>query len=621
MTTSSYISSFLIEPVVRQARRFSRPSTYGDDSWPNNAPSPPLDDLGILPEHGAILDDHEAAAIRVLEMSHHGGVGTRTSTDPRFPDGQMDPPSRTHLQDGLQPIDAGPGASSLEAQGTSEVPISSGTSAPHTTTRNDATMAAETPGSRSRRSTGPRMSRSSSDSQSQMLRNTSLPADDGQRALRKRIIEIREKDLPPSVKARLMHTLMTEAYASTQGGAHLSLLGRSQSPSSMASQDRPFTPSSFNSGSAFGVGPSSPRSPPFPGTLDNPYSLSPDDLTPTYAPKAASEDEKMEEPLDLEQPIEADGTSTHFVEPGTEPSPMRLGCQHYLRNVKLQCAACNRWYTCRFCHDEVEDHSLNRRETKNMLCMLCGTPQPAAESCAKCERRTAHYYCDICKLWDDDSEKSIYHCNDCGICRIGQGLGKDFYHCKIQIISEPSTEQPPPSRPPRVRNGSSLSPTISRHPSRGRAARAPVSTPYFPRSSSHHLRRPILFSSTSADAASTHLPFRLPRRTGRSASPVPRIIDNPAAEGTTRTRDFDANSESGESEVAFWGGDGLRDWYMGDSDDDDDDEDDEDYEEDEASGDGMIINPERIDSDEELEDDSEDEDSDEDDEMELIGHR
>jgi hypothetical protein len=44
-----------------------------------------------------------------------------------------------------------------------------------------------------------------------------------------------------------------------------------------------------------------------------------------------------------------------------------------------------------------------------------------------------------CKLWDDDPEKSIYHCNDCGICRIGQGLGKDFFHCKVGCFLSPSS--------------------------------------------------------------------------------------------------------------------------------------------------------------------------------------
>ncbi|KAF8474968.1 zinc-ribbon-domain-containing protein [Kalaharituber pfeilii] len=107
-----------------------------------------------------------------------------------------------------------------------------------------------------------------------------------------------------------------------------------------------------------------------------------------------------------------------------------LGCSHYKRGVKLQCSTCHRWHTCRFCHDEAEDHILIRRETKNMLCMHCGKAQPAQQDCRYCGVKSARYYCDKCKLWDDDPEKKIYHCDDCGICRIGAGLGKDFFHCK-----------------------------------------------------------------------------------------------------------------------------------------------------------------------------------------------
>lgn len=71
-----------------------------------------------------------------------------------------------------------------------------------------------------------------------------------------------------------------------------------------------------------------------------------------------------------------------------------------------------------------------RNETKTMLCMHCKAIQPAAHTCTSCNAQLAKYYCDICKLWDDDPSKPIYHCTDCGICRIGNGLDQDFFHCK-----------------------------------------------------------------------------------------------------------------------------------------------------------------------------------------------
>ena len=122
-----------------------------------------------------------------------------------------------------------------------------------------------------------------------------------------------------------------------------------------------------------------------------------------------------------------------------------LGCQHYRRGAKLQCSTCHHWATCRYCHDEHEDHKLIRyasmvlfrssypirKDTRNMICMHCATAQSAAQYCQNCHIRLARYYCDKCHLWDDSPTKSIYHCADCGICRVGEGLGKDFFHCKV----------------------------------------------------------------------------------------------------------------------------------------------------------------------------------------------
>ncbi|KAI8907637.1 zinc-ribbon-domain-containing protein [Powellomyces hirtus] len=109
-----------------------------------------------------------------------------------------------------------------------------------------------------------------------------------------------------------------------------------------------------------------------------------------------------------------------------------LGCRHYQRSAKLQAHCCGKWDTCRFCHDEVSDHNIVRNLITTMMCMYCATVQPAGQDCINeaCGRRVAKYYCKECKLWDSDPRKNIYHCHDCGICRIGKGLGIDYFHCK-----------------------------------------------------------------------------------------------------------------------------------------------------------------------------------------------
>lgn len=201
----------------------------------------------------------------------------------------------------------------------------------------------------------------------------------------------------------MVHNLMTERYN------HM----RPTSPSSFVSQDRPFTPTSNHS--VFSdIQISSPISAASETDPENPFSLRPGDTIPTHRPHP------QHDGTDHGEDEEEDSTE----------GDLTLGCQHYKRNVKVQCYECQRWYTCRHCHDTVEDHNLNRRRTQNMLCMVCGTPQKASDRCKKCHTEAACYYCDICKLWDNNSKKKIYHCEDCGICRKGEGLGKDFYHCK-----------------------------------------------------------------------------------------------------------------------------------------------------------------------------------------------
>lgn len=108
-----------------------------------------------------------------------------------------------------------------------------------------------------------------------------------------------------------------------------------------------------------------------------------------------------------------------------------LGCSHYQTNCKLECPECLKWYTCRFCHDaEVTDHKLKRNEVKHILCMRCNAPQfPETNYCVNCEEELANYFCRECVLYDNDPDKDIYHCDKCGICRLGLGLSMDYFHC------------------------------------------------------------------------------------------------------------------------------------------------------------------------------------------------
>ena len=47
------------------------------------------------------------------------------------------------------------------------------------------------------------------------------------------------------------------------------------------------------------------------------------------------------------------------------------------------------------------------------------------QTCAnkQCGKTLSKYYRGVCNLWDNDPTKKIYHCHDCGLCRIGEGLG------------------------------------------------------------------------------------------------------------------------------------------------------------------------------------------------------
>ncbi|PSR80276.1 zinc-ribbon-domain-containing protein [Coniella lustricola] len=240
--------------------------------------------------------------------------------------------------------------------------------------------------------------------------------------MRRKIQTIQSSTITLDQKRYLMQQVLTENYTKTRGVKYQFIPKNSDgsdSPSSPKSDLLP-APASTSYARDLGFGISALETLKSWTGLEEqaPIHFTHDDAQPTYRPLSYAR--LSDAFLDNAE----DGPDS-----GEEIVP-ELGCVHYKRNVRVQCAECDKWYTCRLCHDEVEEHILPRRLTKHMLCMLCGHAQKASDTCTHCGESAASYYCTICKLWSDDVNKHIYHCDDCGICRVGRGLEKDFFHCK-----------------------------------------------------------------------------------------------------------------------------------------------------------------------------------------------
>ena len=67
------------------------------------------------------------------------------------------------------------------------------------------------------------------------------------------------------------------------------------------------------------------------------------------------------------------------------PPPEHYGCVHYRRKARLVAPCCGKVYPCRFCHDEVEDHELDRKTVREVVCIACGNRQGILQSCTNCD--------------------------------------------------------------------------------------------------------------------------------------------------------------------------------------------------------------------------------------------
>ena len=183
------------------------------------------------------------------------------------------------------------------------------------------------------------------------------------------------------------------------------------------------------------------------------------------------------------------------------------GCKHYKRRCRLLSPCCGEWFACRFCHDDVKcgetaaGHKMDRHLVTKVQCTGCGTEQPPNRECVACGLVLGQYFCGECNLFDDDVSKQQFHCDKCGICRVGARAHAGRLRCCPSLPNSP--------HPAREREGGA-SPVAHRPARRGRR-RARKLLPL------RHVRRLLL-----------QRPQGQPRlREQLDARPVPRLLRLP----------------------------------------------------------------------------------------------
>jgi len=115
---------------------------------------------------------------------------------------------------------------------------------------------------------------------------------------------------------------------------------------------------------------------------------------------------------------------------------VEAGCVHYKRNCLLVTPCCDKVYPCRVCHDEEEEHTLDRKTVKKVVCGQCKTRSDISKDCECGTVFGEAYFCSVCRLYDNEDKKQ-FHCDGCSICRVG---GQDnFEHCFTCEMCMPKT--------------------------------------------------------------------------------------------------------------------------------------------------------------------------------------
>lgn len=88
-------------------------------------------------------------------------------------------------------------------------------------------------------------------------------------------------------------------------------------------------------------------------------------------------------------------------------------CTHYETYCFIKAECCQEFFECRLCHNDEQNHEINRYGIQTIQCKQCSEVQEKSNQCIKCKIQFAQYYCDKCNLW---CENEIFHCDKCNIC-------------------------------------------------------------------------------------------------------------------------------------------------------------------------------------------------------------
>lgn len=125
------------------------------------------------------------------------------------------------------------------------------------------------------------------------------------------------------------------------------------------------------------------------------------------------------------------------------PSAYHTVCPHYERWMHSVHPATGAVVPCARCVAD-EDPTFDRFSVSQMVCAFCACAQPLADACAnpECTARGRRHrcFCAQCRLWQHDPYADVFHCDACGMCRVGHRC--QYRHCEDCGMCVPTRYHP-----------------------------------------------------------------------------------------------------------------------------------------------------------------------------------